>query len=174
MAPWDATAGMTPTDRWLGRSQPQRAQTLLALALATLLLLGALAALVMSIRYEFTHIPGCSMANCPPSFSYLLMIPLNWLGVVVFFLSLMLRITWIERRCGVWFRGRGGNPLGAYIRRPAVTPEAAATALQRYASGSRPVAQFLLFMEFFFILFCLLFIGGALLSTWISTQWIPK
>jgi hypothetical protein len=91
------------------------------------------------------------------------------------YLGLIGRIAWIERRCGVWFRS-SGMTVGTYIRRPGVTPEAAATALQRYARethGRLTLAQFLLLGTLASIPLFVLYIGGMLLSTWLSTQWIP-
>jgi hypothetical protein len=177
---WGVPAGMTPTDRWLGRTQPQRVWSVAALALAALCLLSLVAATVVSVGYAFgsmlTLIPQCSPAGCAPNFYGELSPAPLFLGLLAIFLGLALRIAWVQRRCGVWFRSRGffDSGLGTYIRRSGVTPEAAATALQRYTQVRRPLAPVILLAMLALIPSFLLLSGALLLSVWLSTQWIPR
>jgi hypothetical protein len=180
--PWGDPARGTRADRWLGRTQRQRVQNLLALALGALLLLTLLAAWLVAVWYGATHFLhlGCSGASCPrifpPIFTLQIFMAPLYLGVVFVYFAPLAWFAQVQRRCGVWLRTRdpnGHTPLGTYIRRPGVTPEAAARALQRYTLGARPLAHVLLSAALVFIPFFLMAIGATLLSTWLSTQWIP-
>jgi hypothetical protein len=173
---WDNPTDATEADDWLGRTQSQRAQSWLALALAALLALSLLAAVGVSAWYGVNqHYLVCEAGGCPPDFSLQFTFPQAGVGVFIVFLCYVIRLAWVQRRCGVWFRARypDERSLGTYIRRPGVTPEAAATALQRYVHDSRPLAQVVLRASIALIPFFLLVIGGEFLATWLSTQWIP-
>jgi hypothetical protein len=172
--------GGTRTEVLLGRGQRQRAWNRLALALAALLLLSLLAVIPLALIYVVTYFPDCGASGCPPSFMEQISFSPTFLGLFLVQLSQLVGVAWVERRCGIWFRARnpGRNPgesnLGTYIRRPGVTAEAAAARLQRYTSRwSRPGAQFILLAVLAFAPYILLLCGGYLLSTWLSTQWIP-
>jgi hypothetical protein len=105
----------------------------------------------------------------------LVIVPL-FTGLFISWPYTLLWIAWVERRCGVWFRARtyyeANLGLKTYIRRPGVTPEAAATALQRYTHRDRdhPQAQALLLGALSVIPLFLLVSGGALLSVWLVAQ----
>jgi hypothetical protein len=172
---WGDPDGGTLTDQWFGRSQSQRARNRLALALSVLLLGCLTAAVVALIGYAANHYGlACEPAGCPPILFEPVLLPSLWLGMPIANLGQVIWIAGVERRCGVWFRARvGGGSLGAYIRRPDVTPETAAAALRPYARHTRPWAQFIVLSALILTLAGLLFIGGMLLSTWLATQWIP-
>jgi hypothetical protein len=174
---WGDPAGMTRGERWLGLSQPERARNRRALALAALLLLSLLATAVVTVWYVTSHSPDCSAVDCPvvPDFTAQMVLPLEFVGVP---LANLLYLVWtisVERRSGVWFRSRGGYAsLWSYIRRPGVTSEAAAAALQRNLRGANSLAQVILLAVLALVLVCLLYIGVALLAHWLATQWIPR
>lgn len=174
---WRAPAGWTLSDTWLGRDRPQRAVTLLTLALAALLLLGMFAGFIAAAWFGFTHFSlRCGASGCPPSYLGQLSNGPEFAGLTILFLAPILRVVYVERHCGVWFRGRDilGSSVGTYIRRPGVTPEAAAVALQRYTRDPRrPLARFVLIVALALLPAFLLLAGSLLLATWLSTQWIP-
>jgi hypothetical protein len=170
---WRAPGDQSPADVWLGRSRSQRAWSLLALALATLLVMGMLAAVITASWYGFTRIPRCSPSGCSPMFTQQLTTLPEFTGLAVAFLSLLAWVAEVERRCGVWFRTRTAGLLG-YIRRPGVTAEAAAATLQRYTRHARlPLARLVLVAVLALLPMFLLWSGGLLLSAWLRTQWIP-
>lgn len=171
---WHVPEGATRADAWLGRRQPQRILSLLALSVSALLLIGLLATFFASTWYVVTHFPECSPSSCAPNFSTQLVFAPEFLGLAAMNLSIIVRTAYAERRGGVWFRARkrseGG--VGAYIRRPGVTPEAAAAALQYYSRGPiapRAIAGIMLALLPMGLLFC----GGEVLSNWLSIHWIP-
>lgn len=166
----------TLADFWLGHGWLQRALTLLMFAFAALLLIGLVVAFAASGWYALTHLADCVTSSCPPPFDEQLVGPPELVGLVIMFLSQFAQIAHLERRCGIWFRGRDivESSVGAYVRRPGVTPEAAAAALQRYIPDARrPMARLALVVVLALTPAFLLLIGGELLSTWLSTQWIP-
>jgi hypothetical protein len=165
----------TQTDKWLGRTQQQRRRSWLAIALGALLLLGLLVAAFASLWYTLTHAFNCSAEACAPVFiPQLTFLPLV-VGEFLVLLSLVVWVARVERRSGVWFRTRAvfESGLVTYIRRPGVTPEVAAAALRPYTRGVLPAAQALALVALAFVPCFLWFIGGMLLSAWLSTQWIP-
>lgn len=171
---WHVPDGATRADAWLGRRQPQRILSLLALTVSALLLIGLLATFFTSTWYAVTQFPGCGPSSCAPNFSTQLVFVPEFLGLAVMNLSIIVRTAYAERRGGVWFRARkcseGG--VGAYIRRPGVAPEAAAAAFQCYSRGPiapRAIAGIMLALLPMGLLFC----GGEVLSTWMSIHWIP-
>jgi hypothetical protein len=171
---WGDPAGLTRDERWLGRTQPERARNRRALALAALLLLSLLVTAIVSIWYGMSHGLDCRPGICPPvpDFSQIAL-PLLFLSVPITSVIQLVWIAWVERRCGVWFRSRVDSiGLGTYIRRPGITPEAAAAALQRHLRGANSLAQLILLAVLALALVCLLIIGVALLTNWLSTQWI--
>lgn len=177
---WRAPVGWTLADTWLGRGRSQRAVTLLSLALAALLLLGMVAGFIAAAWYGLTHFAlHCGPSGCSPSYLGQLSNGPEFVGLTILFLATILRVVYVERRCGVWFRVRDildvlSSSFGTYIRRPGVTPEAAATALQRYTRDPRrPLARSILMVTLALLPAFLMLAGSLLLATWLSTQWIP-
>jgi hypothetical protein len=169
---WRDPDSRTTADRWLGHGKRQRGLSQFALALAIVLLIGLLAALSATTWYTLTHILYWAPAGCPFYVLQLTIPPMD-MGGFTLFVSQVVWIAWVQRRCGVWFRGGVGGVLSGYIRRPGVTPEAAVSALQRYAHARRPLAQVALFATLAAIPLILLLTGCELLSNWLATQWIP-
>src|SRR5258707_443733 len=69
LPPWRRPGGPTPAEYWLGRGWRQRVLSLLALALAGLLVLGSFAAFSAVAWYGLTHLPDCSGPRCPPTYN---------------------------------------------------------------------------------------------------------
>jgi hypothetical protein len=156
------------------RSLGQQLLSILARALAVLLLLGFFATYVAVAWYGITHFPDCVGSRCPPSFGYIQWSPIV-LGLAIMFVSQYAWIRYVERRCGIWFR----VPTGAradftyyYIRRPGVTTEDAAAALARYSRGAeRPPGFRALEFALLSAPYFLVQIALALLAAWLPTQW---
>jgi hypothetical protein len=168
-------AGGTRAARWLGQGRAQRTLSGLALLLAALLAGSLAAMLAVTVWYWTTHIPAaCAVAGCPPDVAeQLLTLPMTVAIATMLFFALS-RIAWVQLRCGVCFRTRVWGPsLENYIRRPGVSAEAAAAALQRYASKPRhirPTAQVAGMLALFLIPPFLLLCSAELLSAWLATQ----
>ncbi|HEX8981334.1 MAG TPA: hypothetical protein VF792_01070 [Ktedonobacterales bacterium] len=176
LPPWRVPGGGTLADYVLGHSRSQRVWSLLALIFSALFLIGLFAVFVAASLYPLRHIDNCSASGCPPSFSQLLTGAPEFIGITIMLFSQVARIAHVERRSGVWFRTREALEfrLGAYIRRPGVTREAAAVGLQRYTrSARRPLARDVVLIALAMTPAILLMIGGELLAAWLSTQWIP-
>lgn len=173
---WADPTGGALADSILGRGRPQRALSVLTLAVAALLLIGLIALFFAVIVYGIRNFPTCGESGCAPTFTFEFTSLPEVVGLTIMFLSQYAWTTHVERRCGIWFRARGQweSNLGAYIRRPGVAPEAAAAALQRYArNASIPMAGAILLSTLAVIPPILLMSGGALLAFWLSSQWIP-
>jgi hypothetical protein len=162
-------------ESWLGRGWRQRTLSAFALILALLLALGSLALWAAVESYKSARSAACSYPHCPPSFSQF-SVAITFGGLVGTYLLLYGRIRYMERRYGIWFRALRGVPssLGIYIRRPGVTPEAAAAALTRYVRGpASPTAQTCLLVMTVWLPYWLVAIGLYVLAAWLPTQWIP-
>ncbi len=166
----------TPGEYWQCRGRRQRILSLLALALAVLLLFGFFAAYFAIAWYGIAHSPDCIGAHCPPS-DGLLLYPWMAISTAIVILGQCRWVRQVERRCGIWFRVRAGAHTGltCYVRRPGVTADAAAAALARYTQDvqgpavRRGCAHYVLFsVPYFLVLLAL-----TLLLAWLSTQWIP-
>jgi hypothetical protein len=172
LPPWRRPGGPTPAQFWLGRGWRQRVLSLLALALAGLLVLGSFAAFGAVSWYGLSHLPDCSGPRCPPTYSQLQGPPML-IGLCNAFLSQYAWVRQVERRCGVWFRVPFTlGDFTCYVRRPGVTAEAAAAALARYTREStRPMARGAFVAALFFLPFFLVLIALSLLTIWLPTQW---
>jgi hypothetical protein len=174
LPPWRRPGGPTPAEYWLGRGRRQRVLSLLSLALAGLLVLGSFAAFSAVSWYGLTHLPDCSGPRCPPTYFQLQGPPIV-IGIAIMNLGQYLRVRRVERRCGIWFRVPFTlGDFTCYVRRPGVTPAAAAAALAPYTrDSSRPVARGAFVAALFFLPFALVLIALSLLTTWLPTQWMP-
>lgn len=175
LPPWRRPGGPTPAEYWLGRGRRQRALSVLALALAVLLVLAFFAVYSAVAWYGLTHLPDCSGARCPPT-SGQLQGPAMILGLAIARLGQYGWVRQVERRCGIWFRAPDVTlgSLTCYIRRPGVTAAAAASALARYTrNGERPMARRALVGVLCTAPFFLVLIALVLLNVWLPTQWIP-
>ncbi len=174
LPPWRRPGGPTPAEYWLGRGRRQRVLSLLSLALAGLLMFGSFAAYGAVSWYVLTHLPNCSGPRCPPTYNQLQGPPIV-IGFTIAFLGQYLRVRRVERRCGIWFRAPFTlGDFTCYVRRPGVTPEAAAAALARYTRDmERPAACGAVVSALFFVPFVLMLIALILLTIWLPTQWMP-
>ncbi len=172
LPPWRRPGGPTPAEYWLGRGWRQRVLSLLALALAGLLVLGSFAAFSAVSWYGLTHLPDCSGPRCPPTYNQLQGPPML-IGLAIMFLGQYWWVRQVERRCGIWFRVPFTlGDFTCYVRRPGVT--AAAAALAPYTREStRPVARGAFVAALFFLPFVLVLIALSLLTIWLPTQWMP-
>ncbi len=178
LPPWYRPGRPAPGEDWLGHGRGQRLLSLLALALAVLLVLGSFTIFGAVGWYGITHLPDCSGPRCPPRPGPVGG-PAMVIALAIRFLGYPVWIRHIERRCGIWFRsldGTRGLPGGftCYVRRPGITVDAAAAALARYTRGGRPVARRTLLSALVFEPVLLVQIVLGALIAWLPTQWIPN
>jgi len=172
--------GETRVDRWLGRSRRARIASVGLLAVASLIVLLAVAALFASAVSSFIFIQSgeCGARGCPPLYPLLPIVLASMF--VTSGLSYWAQYRWLRRveaSSGVWLRLRSWFvPTTAffYIRRPGVTPEAAAAARARFApTEAMPMARASAISVLAAIPLFLLLIIGFFLQYWLPTQWIP-
>ncbi len=173
--------GETRADRWLGRSRRARIATLallVAAALIPLLLIagdiGLVAFGLVHIRFAFTD---CGPGACPPMYPvFPILLASEFVTLGLFCLAQYRLLRQAEASSGVWLRLRGwlyAQPL-LYIRRPGVTPEAAATALAHFASAeAMPRARVLAISVLAAMPFFVLLLVAIFLQSWLPTQWVP-
>ncbi len=172
--------GETRVDRWLGRSRRARIASVALLAVAALIVLlvfaGLFATAVLSLN--FIHSDECGARSCPPQYPLLPIVLAS--EVVTFGLSSWAQYQWLRRveaSSGVWLRLRSWFvPTTAffYIRRPGVTPEAAAAARARFVpTEATPMVRVYAISVLAVMPFVLLLIVGFFLQFWLPTQWIP-
>jgi hypothetical protein len=97
---------------------------------------------------------------------------------VIIGLSSFAQYRWLRRvegSTGVWLRYRNWFQTQGlcYIRQPAVTPEAAAVALARFAPAKRmPLARAFAFVVLGALPLFLVVCAGGFLQFWLQTQWL--
>jgi hypothetical protein len=170
--------GETRTDRWLGRSRRAQLVSLTLLggaALICLLLVASfLASAVVSLRS--IPLPLCGVGGCPPTYPLIpIVVASEWVNIG---LSSLAQYRWLRRvegSSGVWLRYRNWFQTQAlcYIRQPAVTPEAAAAALGRYAPAeAMPLARAFAIVVLGALPLILVIFAGGFLQFWLQTQWL--
>jgi hypothetical protein len=184
---WPPRARMFPgetwRERWLGRGPgARRASVALLVGTALLVLLlvivffGSVAWVVL---FNLHHM--CVAEGCPTHPYYMdtvmpVAVGSEFAALTLTRLASYLRLRRVERESGVWLRYRDiwwARPL-YYIRRPGVTPEAAAATLARFGpSGAMPIARVIAVAVLAITPMALLVGAAIFLSWWVQTQWIP-
>jgi hypothetical protein len=171
--------GETRADRWLGRTRRARIASLALLAVAALIILLLVAGFIALATSSFLYIDKveCGARGCPPTYPLFPIVLAS--EIVMLALSSLAQYQWLRRaeaRSGVWLRYRGWFTTSAlsYIRRPGVTPEAAAAALARFAPAeAMPVARVVATAVLAAIPLILVLAVGYFLQFRLPTQWVP-
>jgi hypothetical protein len=145
LPPWRRADGLTRSQHVLGRGLAQRSLSVLALAVAVLVMLGLFALYSAIAWYGISHYPACAASGCPPVYGYI-QGPVLTSALAIMFLSQYARVRYIERHCRIWFRAPASTTASVkyYVRRPGVSAAVAAATLARYsapgAGSERPLA----------------------------------
>jgi hypothetical protein len=175
-----ADAGRTRMERWLGRGHREPWVSLVLFVLAVLLAVALLAMFIAASIFSFAELGSlsCEGQACPPNF------PVTSIALVSTFASIALSSwtyhRWLRRAeasSGVWLRYRDilwAAPL-YYVRRPGVTPEAAAAALTRFGlAGGAPLARTFAITVLAMTPLVLLQSASIYLQGWLRFQWILR
>jgi hypothetical protein len=171
--------GETRAERWLGSSRSAQLVSLTLLGGTTLICLLLVASFLAAVGVSLRSIPHppCGVGGCPPTYP---LIPIGLASEwVIIGLSSFAQYRWlrrVEESTGIWLRYRNWFQTQGlcYIRQPAVTPEAAAVALARFAPAKRmPLARAFAFVVLGALPLLLVVFTGGFLQFWLQTQWLP-
>ncbi len=178
-----AEARQTWMERWLGHGRRELRKSVALLVVAVLVAAGLVVAFIAFHNYSLSAIDRVrcgihsGIFSCPPDYQVTgLSLVSEPAALGLYFLALYRWFRRVEVSCGILLRSRnwGSTSPFYYVRRPGVSPEAAAEALARFGPGGRaPLARALLVWVLALTPLVLLGSGSMFLRAWLQLQWIP-